>query len=406
MLCRTAGGDPGGPVLRVNLFANRARRWAAATVVVVAGASGLADTGTHTVRRGETASEIAADHGTTLAALTAANRLSNPNRIIEGQVLVIPGAAAPTTATHTVVAGENLASIARRYGTTVRAVADANGISNLNLVRIGQRLTVPATGAAAPAAPAAASHTVAAGDTLGGIARRYGTTTAALATANQISDANLVRIGQRLTIPAGGGPGTTSAYSRTGGGDGRTGVSGTHTVAAGDTLSGIARRYGIDPLQLAAANGILPPHGVYHLARLVLSAPNRLPDDLAVCPVAGASFMNDWGFPRSGGRAHEGTDLFAPSGTPVLAPVSGTVTNVTGTIGGRQFRLVTGDGTILLGSHMDAFGATGQVAAGAVIGYVGTSGNAAGSRPHLHFEVHPGGGAAMNPFPLLRQACG
>ena len=373
---------------------------------MVAGAAGLADTGTHTVRRGDTASEIAADHRTSVAALAAANGLSNPNRIVQGQVLVIPGTAAPApqAVTHTVGAGENLASIARRYGTTVRAVAAANGITNPNLVRIGQRLTVPATGAAASPAPAA-THTVAAGETLAGIARRYGTTTAALTTANQISNANLVRIGQRLTIPAGGGAGGASAYAGTGGADGDTGVAGTHVVAAGETLAGIARRYGVDPLDLAAANGILPPHRLYNQARLFLDAPNRFPDDLSACPVPGSSFINDWGFPRSGGRAHEGTDLFARRGAPIVAPASGTVTHSTGSIGGRQFRLVTGDGTVLLGSHMEGFGASGRVAAGAVIGYVGSSGNAAGSSPHLHFEVHPGGGAAMNPFPLVRRAC-
>ena len=376
--------------------------------MVVAGAAGLADTGTHTVRRGDTASEIAADHGTSVAALAAANGLRSPDRIVEGQVLVIPGAAAaaPQTATHTVGAGENLASIARRYGSTVRAVAAANGITNPNLVRIGQRLTVPRAGAAAPPAPAAATHTVAAGETLAGIARRYGTTTAALATANRISNANLVRIGQRLTIPAGGGAGGASAYAETGGADGDTGVAGTHGVAAGETLAGIARRYGVDPLDLAAANGILPPHRLYRQARLFLDAPNRVPADLAACPVPGSSFVNDWGFPRSGGRAHEGTDLFARRGAPIVAPASGTVTQATGSIAGRQFRLVTADGTVLLGSHMEAFGASGRVDAGTVIGYVGSSGNAAGTPPHLHFEVHPGGGAAMNPFPLVRRACG
>jgi murein DD-endopeptidase MepM/ murein hydrolase activator NlpD len=178
-----------------------------------------------------------------------------------------------------------------------------------------------------------------------------------------------------------------------------------HTVVRGDTLAGIARRYGVATEALAAANGIPRPWILYADARLFLSAPNRLPVDLVRCPVPGASFVNDWGFPRSGGRVHSGTDLFAGRGTPVLAPTSGTVSYGTGTIGGRQFRLAGDDGTLYLGSHMDAFGSSGRVAAGAVIGYVGSSGNAAGSRTHLHFEVHPDGGAAMNPYPLIRAAC-
>jgi murein DD-endopeptidase MepM/ murein hydrolase activator NlpD len=77
----------------------------------------------------------------------------------------------------------------------------------------------------------------------------------------------------------------------------------------------------------------------------------------------------------------------------------------TGSIGGRQFRLAGDDGTTYIGSHLDAFGASGRVSAGTVIGYVGNSGNAAGGATHLHFEVRPDDGASMNPYPLLAAAC-
>ena len=119
----------------------------------------------------------------------------------------------------------------------------------------------------------------------------------------------------------------------------------------------------------------------------------------------GSTFANDWGFPRSGGRAHDGNDMFAPRGTPVLAPVGGTVSFATGAIGGKQFRLLGDDGMQYLGSHLDAFGTAGAVGMGTVIGYVGSTGNAAGGRPHLHFEIHPDSGAAMNPYPVIRAAC-
>lgn len=390
--------------------------------LLVAGATAAAADGEHRVQRGETLGEIAAANRTTVRALAQANGLSNADRILVGQVLVIPGSsgstsAAPTaTVVHVVAPGETLSGIAARYGTSSSALASANGITNRNLVRIGQRLTVPSGGGGGgggggSAAPA--THTVARGETLASIASRYGTTVGAFVSANGISNPNLVRIGQQLAVPAssgggaggGGGARGTSAYAGTGGSDGRTGVSGTHTVASGETLTAIARRYGVSAEALAAANGILRPWNLYATARLVLSAPNRLPVDLAACPVAGGTFANDWGFPRSGGRAHEGTDVFAPRGTPVAAPVSGTVSYQTGSIGGRQFRLVGDDGVMYLGSHMEAFGTAGRVAAGATIGYVGNSGNAAGGRTHLHFEVHPDGGAAMNPFPVLRAAC-
>jgi LysM repeat protein len=372
-----------------------------------------AEDGRHTVQRGETLGDIAVRNHTTIRAVAEANGIRDANRIIIGQVLVIPSAtsaSAPATVVHVVAPGETLSGIASRYGTTARALADANGIRNVNIVRIGARLTVPA-GSGSGGSSGSVVHTVAAGEILAGIASRYSTSVGAIVSANSLSNPNIIRIGQQLTIPAGsgGGAGATStgasAYAATGSSNGITGVPGTHTVASGETLYGIGRRYGVPSEALAAANGIPRPWNLYAGARLLLSAPNRLPGDLARCPVPGASFVNDWGFPRSGGRAHEGTDLFAARGTPVLAPATGTVSFATGAIGGRQFRLAGDDGTLYLGSHMDAFGTSGRVAAGTVIGYVGSTGNAAGSRTHLHFEVHPAGGPAMNPYPLVRAGC-
>ena len=115
--------------------------------------------------------------------------------------------------------------------------------------------------------------------------------------------------------------------------------------------------------------------------------------------------MNDWGFPRSGGRFHEGNDLFAARGTAAVAVVAGTARQTVGQIGGKQVKLTGDDGVAYYYTHLDGFGAAGRVKAGDVIGYVGTSGNARGSAPHVHFELHPGGGAAANPFPVVAGAC-
>ena len=130
------------------------------------------------------------------------------------------------------------------------------------------------------------------------------------------------------------------------------------------------------------------------------------PGQLAVCPVAGPhTFIDSWGFARSGGRRHKGVDMMAAIGVPVVAPVSGTVTDRGNSVGGMSFHLNGDDGNYYYGTHLSRYGATGHVQAGDVIGYVGDSGNARGI-PHLHFEVHPGGqGNPVDPYPYVAAVC-
>jgi murein DD-endopeptidase MepM/ murein hydrolase activator NlpD len=125
-----------------------------------------------------------------------------------------------------------------------------------------------------------------------------------------------------------------------------------------------------------------------------------------VCPVNGpVNFSDTWGAARSGGRSHKGTDMMASYGTPTVAPVAGRVEHRTASIGGMSWWVYGDDGNTYFGTHLSSYAnvGAGHVERGAVIGYVGESGNA--TTPHLHFEFHPGGGGAVNPYARLIEAC-
>jgi murein DD-endopeptidase MepM/ murein hydrolase activator NlpD len=133
-----------------------------------------------------------------------------------------------------------------------------------------------------------------------------------------------------------------------------------------------------------------------------LANPALVVGDGWLCPVAGpVSFTDTWGAPRSGGRTHAGVDMFAALGTAVVAPVDGTVEHRANSVGGPSFHLWGDDGNYYYGTHLSRYGSvTGWVAAGTIVGYVGGSGNAAGTSPHLHFEIHPGRGSGEPPAPV------
>jgi len=124
-------------------------------------------------------------------------------------------------------------------------------------------------------------------------------------------------------------------------------------------------------------------------------------------PVGGpADYRDDWYEARFGPpfHLHMGTDIFADRGTPVRAPFNGLVRFEDSGLGGKAAYVTQPDGTFYYMAHLDGFAKIASGAAvkqGDVVGYVGDSGNAQGGSPHVHFEVHPRGGAAVNPKPLL-----
>lgn len=172
----------------------------------------------YVVKPGDTVSAIAAAFGLRTVDVLTWNGLSWRSVIYPGQTLTLRApaaavaapAAAPTTAAHTVVAGDTVYGIARKYGTTVDAVLTANGLSSASIIYPGQTLSVSGPAAVAPApvaapvsvaAPAAvATHTVVAGDTIFGIARAYGTTTQSLFALNGFDASTVIYPGQTIAV--------------------------------------------------------------------------------------------------------------------------------------------------------------------------------------------------------------
>jgi murein DD-endopeptidase MepM/ murein hydrolase activator NlpD len=252
-------------------------------------------------------------------------------------VMLMAGTAPAAAGPYVVRWGDTLSSLSRRFGVPVQGLAEANGITDPNRIVAGRTLTVPGTPASGTRTAAAGGggthvHVVAPGETLASIAADAGTTARALAEANQIRNPNVVRIGQRIAVP------------------------------------GEARSF---------------------------------------CPLAGHhTIVHNWQAARPGGRRHMGNDVFADRGTHVLATIGGALRHVSGATAGRAFYLAGDDGTTYYGAHLDRYVASaGRVEAGQVIGTVGDTGNAAGLSPHLHFEVHPNGGAAVDSWAYLQRVC-
>jgi murein DD-endopeptidase MepM/ murein hydrolase activator NlpD len=209
----------------------------------------------------------------------------------------------------------------------------------------------------------------------------------------------------------------------------------TYTVVSGDSWSLIASRAKVKMAALVSANAATTSTVIHPGQTLCLptAAPNAAPTvtppaaavpatpaaapapavAIAAFPAQGlCSFGDTYGAPRAGGRVHEGVDIIANAGQWVYAVNDGNLTrqylDSPGSLSGNGWRLTVADGTYFFYAHLSAFGpglaAGSAVRAGQIIGQVGMTGNA--PIPHLHFEVHPGGGAPVNPTPIVRAVDG
>lgn len=132
-----------------------------------------------------------------------------------------------------------------------------------------------------------------------------------------------------------------------------------------------------------------------------LPTENSLPS-----PLPEQHLTDTWGAARSQGRSHEGIDIFAPRGTPIQSTTQGIVSKVgKNTLGGRVVVVVGPGGAGHYYAHLEDYADISPndwVDAGDIIGYVGDSGNAKGTPPHVHYGIYING-SAVNPYPLLQK---
>ena len=205
----------------------------------------------------------------------------------------------------------------------------------------------------------------------------------------------------------------TAGVTVKGGADGKFGVATKNSISTFQKAQGL-NATGVLDLRSAIYVGLVPgltttTPDTNTTTTTVTTAPSASATVPSVFPVLGPCWFADtWQAPRSGGRRHEGVDIIAKSGTPIYAVANGTITRIfldrPGSLGGNAIRLTSADGTYFHYAHLSAFadgaGLGATVVAGQVIGYVGSTGSS--SSPHLHFEYHPGGGVATNPYLVVK----
>jgi LysM repeat protein len=260
----------------------------------------------YVVQTGDTLYTISLKFNVTMTAIMEANGMTNPNLVYVGQQLIIPTTTTSTTTSvatsgtvYVVQSGDTLNKISLKFNVSQAKIMGANGMTNPNIVYVGQRLMipgsdwVPTTTTTTPSNATGTNYVVQSGDTLSRIAQKYSVTIATLMSVNGITNANLIFVGQRLVIsgstsvPATPAPTASAPQAATPtpvvttppvvtGGT-------THVVVRGDTLWGISMKYGVSVASIKTANGLTTDF-IYVGQRLTIPAAGSTPTTPVATP--------------------------------------------------------------------------------------------------------------------------
>lgn len=323
--------------------------------------------------------------------------------------------------TYTVRAGDGWFLIADRAEVAVASLLDANGAALTDVLLPGDRLCLP--NGANPAADCDSSYTIRSGDSWYRIAERAGVSVPSLLQANEASLDQVLFTDQQICLPGGASiPGDSAAPAASGGASASASTAAarstlTYPVRPGDGWLIIADRVGVDVVDLLRVNGATLSTVIFPGQELPLPAGAELPTEVAepawveleALPTQAPCWFHDtWHDARSGGRRHVGTDIFTIPGEYVYAVADGRLTgrywDGVSIRAGNAWYLTSDTGDRFYYAHLDEFApglsVGSRVEAGQIIGWVGATGNA--TYPHLHFEIHPGGGEPVNPYPMLQ----
>jgi murein DD-endopeptidase MepM/ murein hydrolase activator NlpD len=386
------------------------------------------------VKDGDTLYSIAQQYGVSTLSVIAANDFANPDLILPGQHVTIPTDGNGSTAsdvTITVAEGDTVGNLADHYGVSAASIVIANSLSNPNLIVVGQSLVIPGGGGSSSNASASADSgdtatyasadtstadsgssdastandatvTVKDGDTINKLADQYGVSAASIISANSLSNPNVIVVGQSLTIPGGAAnqPATNADSGTADNSGGQGGQGGQSTTAQLDSA----------PATQPSAPATPAPTATPEPTPAPTPPPAPAASQGFVWPVQGTITQNfgPTGLslePAYEGYAHfhQGLDIANSMYTPIHAAGAGTVIFAGWSNSGYGFcvKIDHGNGLVTLYGHMAqqpsvSVGET--VSAGELIGKMGSTGASTG--PHTHFAVLKNG-VWVNPLNYL-----